>query len=183
MGQSVSPVPYMWLVKQKKPLKKAWLADTVNPIKRHGRGTSRQKFFNQKVPKNTWSRISDDQNICNPSLAFFSPWLGGASGLNLQSRIVDLQNARVIKNTAKHLEWEVSLRCKKPFALFSEIWPLFLFAPVAQWIERQPPELKAAGSIPAGRTNNKIKGLGEFSKPFLISWYRWSPQYSPHDVG
>ena len=26
-------------------------------------------------------------------------------------------------------------------------------APVAQWIERQPPELKAAGSNPAGRTN------------------------------
>jgi hypothetical protein len=25
-------------------------------------------------------------------------------------------------------------------------------APVAQWIERQPPELKAAGSNPAGRT-------------------------------
>jgi hypothetical protein len=25
-------------------------------------------------------------------------------------------------------------------------------APVAQWIERQPPELKAAGSSPAGRT-------------------------------
>ena len=31
-------------------------------------------------------------------------------------------------------------------------------APVAQWIERQPPELKAAGSNPAGRTKY-IKGL------------------------
>ena len=38
-------------------------------------------------------------------------------------------------------------------------------APVAQWIERQPPELKAAGSNPAGRTN-KIKGLGEFLNPY-----------------
>ena len=30
---------------------------------------------------------------------------------------------------------------------------IYFFAPVAQWIERQPPELKAAGSNPAGRTN------------------------------
>jgi hypothetical protein len=68
--------------------------------------------------------------------------------------MVDLQNARVSKDAAKHFEWEVRPRCKKPFVLFSEASPLFLFAPVAQWIERQPPELKAAGSIPAGRTNN-----------------------------
>lgn len=40
-------------------------------------------------------------------------------------------------------------------------------APVAQWIERQPPELKAAGSNPAGRTN-KIKGLREIVSPFFI---------------
>ena len=31
--------------------------------------------------------------------------------------------------------------------------PTFLHAPVAQGTERQPPELKAAGSNPAGRTN------------------------------
>ena len=33
-------------------------------------------------------------------------------------------------------------------------------APVAQWIERQPPELEVAGSNPAGRTTNKIDNLG-----------------------
>ena len=37
-------------------------------------------------------------------------------------------------------------------------------APVAQWIERQPPELKAAGSSPAGRTINKIANLGSTLK-------------------
>jgi hypothetical protein len=39
-------------------------------------------------------------------------------------------------------------------------------APVAQRIERQPPELKAAGSNPAGRTNN-IKDLENFLSPFF----------------
>ena len=33
-------------------------------------------------------------------------------------------------------------------------------APVAQWIERQPPELEVAGSNPAGRTSNKFADLG-----------------------
>ncbi len=33
-----------------------------------------------------------------------------------------------------------------------------LRAPVAQWIERQPPELKAAGSNPAGRTIIILRG-------------------------
>ncbi len=32
-------------------------------------------------------------------------------------------------------------------------------APVAQWIRRQPPELKIAGSIPAGRTSQKTMAL------------------------
>ena len=41
-------------------------------------------------------------------------------------------------------------------------------APVAQWIERQPPELKAAGSIPAGRTII-IAGVYEDSwTPFIV---------------
>ena len=34
-----------------------------------------------------------------------------------------------------------------------------LFAPVAQWIGRQPPELKIAGSNPAGRTTNNFSRL------------------------
>ncbi len=43
-----------------------------------------------------------------------------------------------------------------------------LRAPVAQWIERQPPELKVAGSNPAGRTK-KIRGLANYKLiPFLI---------------
>ena len=45
----------------------------------------------------------------------------------------------------------------KKFICFFRIPPsdfrLVFKAPVAQWIERQPPELKAAGSNPAGRTN------------------------------
>ena len=43
-------------------------------------------------------------------------------------------------------------------------------APVAQWIERQPPELEVAGSNPAGRTSNKIANLGANLKlAFLCS--------------
>jgi hypothetical protein len=45
---------------------------------------------------------------------------------------------------------------------------MFLFAPVAQWIERQPPELKAAGSNPAGRTI-KNKGFTSILEPFIFS--------------
>jgi hypothetical protein len=40
-------------------------------------------------------------------------------------------------------------------------------APVAQWIEHQPPELGVAGSIPAGRAN-KNKRSGRKSLAFLI---------------
>ena len=36
-------------------------------------------------------------------------------------------------------------------------------APVAQWIERQTPALKAAGSNPAGRTNLKTSKLSQKS--------------------
>ena len=42
------------------------------------------------------------------------------------------------------------------------------YAPVAQGIERQPPELKVAGSIPAGRTTIKPGGCIH-SNPFLFS--------------
>jgi hypothetical protein len=40
-------------------------------------------------------------------------------------------------------------------------------APVAQGIERQPPELKVAGSNPAGRTR-KQKGLPADRQPFYL---------------
>jgi hypothetical protein len=42
-------------------------------------------------------------------------------------------------------------------------------APVAQWIERQPPELKAAGSIPAGRTIIKTRAYELLMSPFFLS--------------
>ena len=42
------------------------------------------------------------------------------------------------------------------------------YAPVAQRIERQPPELKAAGSNPAGRTKIK-RALSRLRAP-LIFW-------------
>jgi hypothetical protein len=44
-----------------------------------------------------------------------------------------------------------------------------MHAPVAQWIERQPPELKAAGSNPAGRTKatpfSRLISLFKAAKP------------------
>jgi hypothetical protein len=45
MGQSVSPVPYMWLVKQRKLSKKASSVDAVHPNRRHGKDVKADIYF------------------------------------------------------------------------------------------------------------------------------------------
>jgi hypothetical protein len=56
---------------------------------------------------------------------------------------------------------------------------IFKKAPVAQGIERQPPELKAAGSNPAGRTRKQKRVSGRY--PFFIVLPNWGalPPASP----
>jgi hypothetical protein len=45
------------------------------------------------------------------------------------------------------------------------------FAPVAQGIGRQPPELKIAGSNPAGRTKQKQRVGKIAANPFLFPYF------------
>ncbi len=42
-----------------------------------------------------------------------------------------------------------------------------LYAPVAQWIERLPPEQEAVGSNPTGRINSKAGPIG---LAFVVFW-------------
>jgi hypothetical protein len=51
-------------------------------------------------------------------------------------------------------------------------------APVAQWIEHQPPELGVVGSIPTGRAN-EIKRSGRKCLTFFIA-YLALPHRIPH---
>ena len=69
--------------------------------------------------------------------------------------------------------------CFSEFRIPPSAFRLVFKAPVAQWIERQPPELKAAGSSPAGRTTIKTIGYDYFFDPlFVVYSYFSNPNFA-----